>query len=167
MGWTKNKHITISFLVAPILAIISYFAVDAMVAETPHKAKQGGQYQLVSKPSCRYTSGHCQLKNGDFEITITPLHSTNEDNNQLTLKIDSVHPIDHLATGIYLTIQDKTIHKSAVKMDSNWILTLTDQEQKNSAIRLVAQLNDTQYYGEFSLDFVDYQTIFNKDFREQ
>jgi hypothetical protein len=67
----KNKHVITSMIVAPILAIISYFAVDYYVAEVPHKAKDGQLYKMLVKPNCRWESGHCDLVNGDFEVLVT------------------------------------------------------------------------------------------------
>ena len=58
-------------IVAPILAIISYFAVDHYVAEVPHKAKQGQSYKMLVKPNCRWESGACDLINGELKIHIT------------------------------------------------------------------------------------------------
>lgn len=67
----KNKHVITSMIVAPILAIISYFAVDYYVAEVPHKAKQGQSYKMLVKPNCRWESGACDLINGELKIHIT------------------------------------------------------------------------------------------------
>jgi len=67
----KNKHVITSMIVAPILAIISYFAVDYYVAEVPHKAIDGQLYKMLAKPNCRWESGHCDLVNGDLELLIT------------------------------------------------------------------------------------------------
>lgn len=66
----KNKHVIASLIIAPILAIISYFAVDYYVAEAPHKAKQGQLYKMLAKPNCRWESGICELVNGELEIVI-------------------------------------------------------------------------------------------------
>jgi hypothetical protein len=67
----KNKHVITSMIVAPILAIISYFAVDYYVAEVPHKAKQGQSYKMLVKSNCRWESGACDLVNGGLKIHIT------------------------------------------------------------------------------------------------
>ncbi len=67
----KNKHVITALIVAPILAFISYFAVDYYVAEVPHKAKSGELYKLLVKPNCRWESGQCDLVNGDLKLTIT------------------------------------------------------------------------------------------------
>jgi hypothetical protein len=60
----KNKHVITSMIVAPILAIISYFTVDYYVAEVPHKAKQGQSYKMLVKPNCRWASGACVIDCG-------------------------------------------------------------------------------------------------------
>ena len=62
----KNKHFIVALLIAPILAIIAYFGVDIAVSEKPHAAKKGQSYKLVSKSNCRYTSGLCDMENGEF-----------------------------------------------------------------------------------------------------
>ena len=66
----KNKHMTIAMIVAPLLAVISYFATDLIVSDLPNTAQAGQAYPMVAKPNCRYQSGHCVLKNGDIEIEL-------------------------------------------------------------------------------------------------
>ena len=66
----KNKHVIIALLVAPVLAIIAWFAVDRMVAEEPQAAQAGGAYELVAKPNCRYASGECELVNNEFRLEL-------------------------------------------------------------------------------------------------
>ena len=58
-------------MMAPVLGIISYFAVNALVGEDPQAAEAGQSYKLVEKPNCRYASGLCGLKNVDFELTLS------------------------------------------------------------------------------------------------
>ena len=81
----KNKHVIASLIIAPILAIISYFAVDYYVAEVPHKAKKGGLYKFLVKPNCRWESGSCRLVNGDIELHIKP-KNPEYGNNYIYLK---------------------------------------------------------------------------------
>ena len=71
MNIFKNKHVLTATLIAPVLALLAYFAVNALVGETPHAAEEGKSYQLVEKPNCRYNSGNCGLKNGDFELSLS------------------------------------------------------------------------------------------------
>ena len=69
----SNKHMVIAMLVAPVLAIMAWFAVDYFVAERPHAAKPGAAYKLVAKSNCRYDSGQCDLENEDFVLKLRPL----------------------------------------------------------------------------------------------
>ena len=70
MGFFTNKHVITAFIVAPILAVLSYYAVDLLLKEQPHVAVAGSSYPLVAQSNCRYTSGRCDLKNADFVAQI-------------------------------------------------------------------------------------------------
>ena len=48
-------------IVAALLAVITWFAVDRLVAERPHIAREGRAYPLIARSDCRYTSGQCSL----------------------------------------------------------------------------------------------------------
>jgi hypothetical protein len=65
-----NKHFVVALIVAPILAIISYFAVDKLVAPEPIAAQAGENFPLVARSNCRWESGKCTLANGDFKVHI-------------------------------------------------------------------------------------------------
>lgn len=69
-SFLTNKHLVIALIVAPILAVISYFSVDYMVSEKPQAAVAGGSYPLVAQSNCRYTSGQCTLRNGDIQLQL-------------------------------------------------------------------------------------------------
>ncbi len=68
----KNKHVVVAMLVAPVLAILAWFAVDWFVAERPHVAQPGQDYPLIARSNCRYESGRCDLANEDFRLSILP-----------------------------------------------------------------------------------------------
>lgn len=65
-----NKHVVLALIIAPILSVIAWFAVDAFIGEQPHAAKTGQSYPLVAQSNCRYESGACDLENEDFTVTI-------------------------------------------------------------------------------------------------
>jgi len=67
-----NKHVIIAMLVAPVLAIMAWFAVDYFIGERPHAAKEGAAYTLIAKSNCRYDSGQCDLENSDFKLNLRP-----------------------------------------------------------------------------------------------
>ena len=61
----------IATLMAPILALVGYFGINAILSEKPQAAEAGHSYQLVEKPNCRRSGGRCGLKNADFELNLT------------------------------------------------------------------------------------------------
>ena len=87
----QNKHMVTAAIVAPVLALIGYFGVNALVGESPHAAEEGQSYQLVEMPSCRYGSGHCGLKNSDFELNLS---TESLDGGRMLLMLESEFPLD-------------------------------------------------------------------------
>ena len=72
MSILTNRHFVIALIVAPILAIIAWFAVDKLVAPPPVAAQPGQSFKLIAKPNCRYDSGQCELVNGDVRVKLEP-----------------------------------------------------------------------------------------------
>ena len=66
----KNKHVVIAMLVAPVLSILAWLAVDYFISERPHVAESGATYALIAKSNCRYDSGQCDLENSDFSLSM-------------------------------------------------------------------------------------------------
>ncbi|MEM6641079.1 MAG: hypothetical protein AAF610_14390 [Pseudomonadota bacterium] len=66
----KNKHVITALLIAPVLALVAYFAVDAAVSEPAGPARPGSDYPLAVGSNCRYDSGVCELKNGDVILRL-------------------------------------------------------------------------------------------------
>lgn len=169
MNILKNKHVVIALLVAPVLALISYFSVDAAVSEKPHVAKSGSQYQLVEKPNCRYSSGHCQLKNGDFEIE---LKGTWQDDIHLKIELESAYPLEGVIAAQIDQVDSLDSRGIPSKMlalnesKTRWGMILVNPSIDQSRIRLAASSNQTMYYGDAGLAFVNYETSFDNDFRQ-
>jgi len=171
----KNKHVIAALLVAPILALISYFAVDHMVSEKPHAAKAGAEYVLVEKPNCRYQSGRCQLKNGDFEVTLT-VESQSDENTRLRLdskvalkgvRIALLKPDSTQASEVqYAEVTAPLSMASSDDSGHIWSLDLPVVTQQDR-LRLVAAAQESLYYGESATRFIDYQTSFGKDLRSE
>lgn len=162
----KNKHVIISLIVAPILAIISYFAVDAMVAETPHAAQPGERVELIEKPNCRYSSGACDLKNGEFEIHIQAKWF---DEVQVLLTLESKFPLDGVIAA-HVTDDDHNVPPINMRpLDDKghkWGLNIVNPNIKVDRLRLAASAQRALYYGDASLAFINYETSYQDDFRE-
>src|SRR5210317_2361133 len=93
----KNKHVIVAMLVAPILSIMAWFAVDYFVGERPHAAKEGAAYTLIAKSNCRYDSGQCDLENSDFKLSIRPTSVTPA---SLQLEMTSAFPLQSAMLGL-------------------------------------------------------------------
>lgn len=95
----KNKHFILALLIAPILSIIAYFGTDMALSEKPHAAKEGETYKLASKSNCRYTSGLCDMENGDFKVKFRSEKLTKD---SLELSLNAAYPLE----GVKLSVVD-------------------------------------------------------------
>lgn len=162
-----NKHVIAALIITPILAVLGYYAVDSIVSETPHKAVAGAEYALVAKPNCRYNSGRCQMKNGNFEVTFTLAH--NDDG--LTLSMESSHPLEGARVALGLTSSEAEILPpvAMLAMDSSgtqWQQKFDISYTGEEMLQVVLAANGALYYGDSVAAFADYQTSYGKDFRQ-
>jgi len=93
----RNKHLIVAMLIAPVLAITAWFAIDYFVAERPHSAKEGAAYTLIAKSNCRYDSGQCDLENGEFKLSIRPASVTAD---YVRLEMTSAFPLQSAIVGL-------------------------------------------------------------------
>jgi len=153
MSFWKDKHVLIATLTAPVLGLLSYYGVSALVGEKPHTAEPGQSYQLVEKPNCRYTSGACGLKNVDFELTLGYEWLGNDD---LLLTLKSEHPLD----GVMLAMvenesgEQEPEEMRPVSSDGlNWSMNLAQPDPERHRLHLVASSNQTLYFGDVAMTF--------------
>jgi hypothetical protein len=153
MSFFKNKHVLTASLVAPLLALMSYYAIDFFVGEKPHAAEDGQSYQLVEKPNCRYESGSCGLKNGDFELLLVPEWL---DNGQLQLILSSEYPLD----GVVIAVENNktgtplpTDMLAASEDGLVWSVVLTTSAPAQDRLRLVASASQSLWFGDVALKF--------------
>ena len=163
----KNRHVIAALLIAPILSIMSYFSVDYLVSEQPKKAQRGMAYELIPKPNCRYQSGVCEMKNGDFEIAIIVNRLQNGDlemslTSEYSLKGVGISISDGQTSGAQATHMQP---KNQNRQEWSAILPSPPLEQNKSTLRVAVSANESYYYAESGLAFVAYKTAFAKDFR--
>ncbi|MCO7225582.1 hypothetical protein [Pleionea sp. CnH1-48] len=157
----KNKHITVALLVAPCLALISYFAVDYLVSQPAQRAEKGQSYVLVEKPNCRYLSGLCELKNGDVSLTLS---ATKTPQSKLFLRVESKVALD----GIVLALVEPIVNEVSKVKDITAPETMASTNASNKSwsievpypkpgqrLRVAASAAGTHYYGEASTVFID------------
>lgn len=160
----RNKHIIAALIVTPILALAGYFATDYLVSERPQQARSGVDYPLVQLPNCRYASGQCTLKNGDFKMTITGSIV----GGVLSLHFSSVLPLQSAFVSVSHSedVSKQPIAMTSISLEKNrWQAILTEEVLEHHRLRLVVSAAGTRYYAETALPFLEYRTSFNKDFR--
>lgn len=153
-------------VVAPILAVISYFAVDMVVKEAPKVAVLGQSYPLVARPNCRYTSGVCTLANSDFESKLVVVKEANRDVLQLTAS----HTLQDVKIG-FSRVDDEppAAPQSMSAQDVEhkvWSIKLPVVADKNNKLVVAILSNGSHYYAETAMGFADYKTSFEKDFTQ-
>ncbi|MDH3788737.1 MAG: hypothetical protein OES53_09245 [Xanthomonadales bacterium] len=155
MSLLKNKHVVTAAIVMPVLALISYFGVDMLMGERPHPAREGQSYQLVEKPNCRYNSGHCGLKNGDFELDLVVEQGVA---GKATLSLSSAHPLEGVLVAINADTSEDTV---PAKMEPNgedgkaWSIRIAAFDPGSDRLHLAATARDAHYFGEVSLKFAE------------
>lgn len=153
MNVLKNRHVLVAALVAPLLALIAYFASDYFFSEAPQVAVEGQSYPLVEKPSCRWESGYCGLKNNEFELDL----AVREVDGETLLLLESVFALE----GVMLSVgREETEGAQPVPMRAadeegrRWSLPLIVTAPGQDRIRLVAAADGSLYYGDVSTAFM-------------
>lgn len=166
----KNKHVITSLIVAPILALISYYMVDFAVKEKPHVAVEGSSYPLRAKSNCRYTSGQCDLINESFKAKLI----VEQDSQNHILKLTSSHPLEGVKVGFSTGStqpESKAEQVQPSSMDANnnefrdWTIKLPSKPTPETKLFIAMSANGAQYYAETTMEFSEYKTSFNENFR--
>lgn len=150
----KNKHVVIAMLVAPMLAIMAWYAVDHYVGEQPHAAKAGAAYSLVAKSNCRYASGQCDLANGNFELTLRPMLQTD---SSLTMALQSRFPLERAMIGLVEAGAEgpPSILQASDATAQNWVGALAPPANSESTFRLAVIAKETTYFAEIPVTFLE------------
>lgn len=162
MGFFKNKHVILAMFIAPLLAIIAYFAVDHIVSEKPHQMQQGQTYKLAANPNCRYPSGLCTLRNGDIEVKVRIERVTD---TAAKLILQSNTPVKNALASFAAAPaepQPRTLYRSAAEANT-WNAEFKQAEIENSTLRLALEIADSIFYAETPAAFIDYETTFSRE----
>ncbi len=149
----KNKHIVIALLVAPMLAIIAWFAVDYFVAERPQAASPGSSYPLVAKPNCRRLSDGCELTNADLTLTIVV---TRANAMSATVELTSAFTLEQAAVGFANDGVDEgppSVLESADAEGLVWSGQVNGRINADTAMRVLVRANEATFYGEVPVTF--------------
>ena len=150
----KNMHVAIALIVAPILAILAWFAVGQIAGEKAQVAEPGGAYPLVARSNCRWESGECELHNNDLEITILPL----ELGAQYTrLSLDSELP---LAQATFALVSDgnevaaNAEHDASPDAEAQMIVTIPSFADPEAMLRVAVTVQESLYFAEVPVVFM-------------
>jgi hypothetical protein len=153
MSAFSNKHIVVALLVAPILAIGTFYAIDMLVGEQPHVAEEGREYPLMEMPGCRWDGGYCSLENNEFKLGLA-VEWPAED--RIALTVISEFPLQ----GIKVAVAQESgftpppVEMTAISDDSRtWAAELDFDGPGGQRLRLVASAKESLYYGDASLTF--------------
>jgi len=162
MNILKNKHMVLAMFVAPVLAIIAYFATDYVVSEKPHAARQGTSYKLAAKSNCRYQSGQCTLHNGDVEVNVRAERITG---SLIELSLQANMPLKNALVSSVVADEetDPLVMQPAVSEENTWRAKFDIVDAQKSTLRFVLELSGLLFYAETPAVFIDYDTSFSRD----
>ncbi len=149
----KNKHVIIALLVAPMLAIMAWFAVDHFVAEQPQAANPGDSYPLVAKPNCRRPSDGCELTNADLSVTISV---SGFDASGADVEVTSVFPLGGAAIGFANGDSDEGSPSLLILGDAHgyeWRGRVGGRIDAGTTMRVLVYANEAAFYGEVPVTF--------------
>ncbi len=149
-----NKHVVVAMLVAPVLAIMAWFAIDYFIAERPHAAKEGAAYTLIAKSNCRYDSGQCDLENSDFKLSIRPTSVTQ---NAVQLEMTSAFPLQSATLGLVNDgVPTSPSPMSATTDESlHWTARIDSPSGEDSILRVAVTADGATWYAEVPTVFLD------------
>lgn len=162
MNVLKNKHVILAMFIAPVLAIIAYFATDHIVSEKPQQAQQGSSYKLAAKSNCRYKSGQCTLHNGDIEVNVRVEQVSAA---AIKLILQSNTPLTNALAAFAegeSDIQPSSLYPAAAQTNT-WNAEFKLANIEKTTLRLVLEISDSIFYAETPAVFVDYETTFSRD----
>ncbi len=163
MSMFKNKHVMMAVVVAPVLSLIGYFGINALVGEKPKAASAGESYQLVEKPNCRYSSGKCGLKNADFELSMT---AEPRDGGQLQLLLISEYPLDGVVIALAEEEDEEQSPQDMRLVGSDgltWALDIERPDPERDRLHLVASASGALYFGDVATKFIIIENTFFQD----
>ena len=156
MNALKNKHSVIAVIMAPILAVVTYFGVGWIFGEKPQLAREGQSYPMVEKPNCRRDGGSCGLKNADFELELTVSQESGEG---LELRLESAHALDGVMIALARGDAVEPKPHAMRRADSSGMVWTTEvglPDTTQDRLQLVAAVGNMYWFGDVSTAFTEH-----------
>ncbi|MDC9727420.1 MAG: hypothetical protein PSN35_06265, partial [Candidatus Thioglobus sp.] len=112
-----------------------------------------------AKPNCRWESGHCDLVNGDLELSITT-NSLNYGQNYLHLRSET--PLQKVNFSLVRQKNSQSLPKSMVQEDAagtSWKSALI-QINQTDYLQFAVQAGGSTFYVEVPATFVYQEKVF-------
>ena len=160
--WT-DRHVITALLVAPVLAILAWFAVGSLGGEKARPARPGAAYPLLEKSNCRYASGVCDLENTDFKARLSftgnlsgELSGDGSGNAGGRLEVYVSHAVDSALLSLSRAPGDAapSAMRRADTEGRRWRFALERQPDREQRLRLVLSRRGVAYFAEFSTAFL-------------
>ena len=160
--WT-DRHVITALLVAPVLAILAWFAVGSLGGEKARPARTGAAYPLLEKSNCRYASGVCDLENTDFKVRLSFTDNLSGElsgdwpgNAGGRLDVYVSHAVDSALLSLTRAPGDAapSAMRRADTEGRRWRFALERQPDREQRLRLVLSRRGTAYFAEFSTAFL-------------
>jgi hypothetical protein len=143
----------VASLVAPLLALMAWFAMDYLFSDPPEPAVEGRSYPLVEKPDCRWESGKCGLKNADFELE---MRIEEMPGGRVTLMLASEFPLDGVKAALAAEQDEQPMPVSMQARDAAgllWSVELARPRPDTDRLYIVASSHGSLYFGDASTRF--------------
>jgi hypothetical protein len=153
----SNRNLVVAVLVAPVLAILGWWAVGEFTGEKAQSAQEGRTYPLLEKSNCRWASGLCDLENVDFRLVLT----YEEDDSGHYLAVRASHTLQ----GILVTVGPSESELSPVAMTAigeqgtQWRMAVDGRPEAQVRIRLVARASGSTWFGDASAKFLQSEVV--------
>ena len=155
----KNKHVLVAMIVAPILALVAYFATDYIVGESPIAVEPGQSYPLVARSNCRYASGVCTLVNGDLEVKLS---LSSELDGAQVLNVYSNQKLEGIRLALANGDQELPLMKlvQSTSDKNNWHVDMSNMPKQVDSLRLAMQSAGAVFFASVGTDFFVHDSRF-------
>jgi hypothetical protein len=147
----RNRHVVIALLVAPILAVLAWFAVGNLLGERASPARVGQSYPLLARSNCRYESGRCDLENEDLKLSLLY-----ESVGGGLLQLRASHRLDSVLVAV-ATPDSEASPRSMQAMNADgrsWRLQASGGAGEHAEMRLVAAAAGARYFAQTPARFM-------------
>ena len=147
----RNRHVIIALLLAPLLAVLAWFAVGALFGEKPRSPRPGEIYPLLEQSGCRYAGGACELENADLRVGL----SYSEESGG-GIELTSSHALDSVLMSVARPEEDTgpRVMEAADEAGRRWRLAIGPRPHRRERIRVVLSRAGVAYVAEASTEFL-------------